>query len=237
MTLESFAKVLDNPLISEIVIVDDHSEFNNYVKLWNAIQTINNKKIKLFRSDINLKPLQSKYETVKRCSNEWVILLDSDNIIDNGYLEAFYKIKDLDKQVIYCPEKLIDIKGKILWDYSEFQYEIGIKAAIQNIDKGNFQTFLNTGNYLINRNEYLFVHEQNEFVFSPWLISKKDEKSKLGVNDALYFSYLWLKAGNFMFIVPGLNYIHRVHKGSWYKNNQKECGRATDEIIKLIKQL
>ena len=233
MTLESFAKVLDNPLISEIVIVDDHSEFSNYVKLWNAVQALNSDKIFLLRNATNLKPLRNKYEAVKSCGNEWVILLDSDNIIDNEYVNVLGKIGDLDKNTLYCPEKLINLRGQTIWDYSEFQYgdysevqyDINKIAAVRNVNNGNFQTFLNTGNYFLNRNEYLRVHESND-------ISKE-----LSINDAMYFSYLWLKAGNNMGIIPGLNYIHRVHKGSWYKNNQKECGRATDEIIKLIKQL
>lgn len=225
MTLESFAKVLDNPLISEIVIVDDHSEMNNYIKLFNALLSIDSPKIKLYRNATNLKPLRNKYEAVKKCGNDWVILLDSDNIIDNHYIQLINKIGNLDKGTLYCPEKLINSKGQSIWDYSKLYSLTTPGSAMQSINNGNFQAFLNTGNYFLNRNEYISVHEKNG-------ISKE-----LGINDALYFSYLWLKSGNNMGIVPGLNYIHRVHKGSWYKNNQKECGKATDEIIKLIKQL
>ena len=225
MTIEAFSKVLDNSLISEVVICDDHSEFSNYVKLWNSIQELSNDKIKLFRNNTNLKPLRNKYETVKHCNNEWVILLDSDNIIDNEYVSNL-PVLDINQKadILYCPERLINPAGMIIWNYSKIEKFINKGNVKQYIGTGNFQTFLNTGNYFLNRDAYLKVHEQR--------ISKE-----LSINDALYFSYLWLKAGNNMGIVPGLNYIHRVHKGSWYKNNQKECGKATDEIIKLIKQL
>ena len=55
LTIESFSKVYDHPLVSEIVIVDDASEQEHWVKLLSLIDNHPaTNKIKVYRNEKNL---------------------------------------------------------------------------------------------------------------------------------------------------------------------------------------
>ena len=223
--IESFVQVLNNDFISEIVIVDDYSDALSYISLWNLINNLNNDKIKLHRNDANLKPFRNKYEAVKKCSNDWVILLDSDNIIANDYIKI---VKHLDRKddIIYNPETLYSANKKSVdWCYKDFNKVIIDKSNVKKyMELPNFGTFLNTGNYFFNRNKYLQI------------IEGCDNDVKLSVNDAIYFSYLWLLNGNRIKVVPDLSYIHRATEDSWWSINSEKCILAASEIIKRIEK-
>ena len=227
---ESFIQVINNDLISEIVIVDDCSDNIVYIELWNLINDLNNDKIRLHRNNVNLSPFKNKYEVVKKCNNDWVILLDSDNIIDNDYVEIVDKL-DKEDDILYCPEVLYRLnKNSICFNFREFnRLTIDKNNVKKHIDAGNFETWLNSGNYFLNKERYVNIVENNY------------DAPKLSVNDALYFSYLWLLSGNKMKIVPYLYYIHYQNGvglgGSWYANNVRDCEFASSEIKKKIKEL
>jgi len=225
MTLESFSKVLNNPAIDEIVIVDDYSAPDCFFILWQMVHNLENNKIKIIRNASNLKPFQNKYKAVYACKNEWVILLDSDNIIDNEYISKVLAVQAI-PDTIYCPMSLYSEDNQIEWDYSDFKQQVITKLnAKEKLSYPSFTTSLNTGNFFVNRAKYLEVHEATT------------EDTTLSVNDALYFSYLWLLKGNYMMVLDGLSYVHRIHKGSWYKNNAHGCGNATKRIEQLIKAM
>ena len=154
---------------------------------------------------------------------EWIVLLDSDNIIDSTYINT---IKDLEveEDVLYCPEKLYSAEGKVLWDYSKFAGTVIDKQNVKQYIGNEYGTCMNTGNYFFNKEAYLKVHEVSKI------------EPHLAVNDALYFSYLWLNAGLKIKVVKDLHYIHRVHPGSWYIANSKQCVQATKEIFHRMKQ-
>jgi len=223
--VEAFIQVADNDKINEIVIVDDCSDHDAYIKLWNLISALNNGKIKLYRNKVNLGPYRNKCTAVKKCSNDWVILLDSDNVIDNNYIET---IQTLDKEdnILYVSETLYrEGKKGIGWCYKDFNKLIIDKENIKEyIDLEYFEAFLNTGNHFFNRARYLQV------------VGSKKREVDLSINDAIYFSYLWLLNGNKMKVVPDLYYIHRATKDSWWVTNSKECIYAAAEISKRIKE-
>lgn len=225
--IEAFVQVLDNPAIDEIIVVDDFSDVDIYEKLLVLVNNLKNEKVKLFRNDKNLGPLLNKYEAVKRCNNEWIIMLDSDNIINNDYVEKVLALNK-DEDMLYCPEVLQGVKGKksIGWDYTIFRGLIVDKTnVVSHIDENLFETWLNTGNYFFYKKTYISNIENS--VLEPML----------SLSDSIYFSYLWLLNGNRMKIVPRLDYVHRVHNGSWYKNHLEVCGSATLEIKKRIKNM
>lgn len=223
--IESFVQVVHNNLIDEIVIVDDYSKTTSYINLWNLISNLNNDKIKLYRNDTNLRPFKNKYEAVKKCSNDWIILLDSDNIIDNNYIEV---VNGLEKEddMIYNPEILYRAnKRSVGWCYKSFNDFIVDKSNVKNyMGLPYFEAFLNTGNYFFNRSKYLQV------------VEGVVEDIKLSINDAIYFSYLWLLGGNRIKVVPGLSYIHRATKDSWWVINERKCTLSASEITKKIKR-
>ena len=105
LTINSFIKILDNELVSEIVVVDDCSDSKIFLKLRSLITDINNGKIRLYRNKTNLGPLLNKREAAKQCTNDWAILFDSDNEINDDYISLIDKI-DKQDNVIYSPETL-----------------------------------------------------------------------------------------------------------------------------------
>jgi len=229
--VRSFIQVLSNELIDEIVIVDDHSDTGIFIKLWNLINTLGNKKIKLHRNPANLKPLLNKYNAVKKCRNEWVILLDSDNVIDDNFVEVVNRL-DKKNDIIYCPGMPRRLDGSAMWNFKIFKHLILDKKTVKkHIDDPLFSTLLNTGNYFCNRKQYMDVIEDKLHNY---------ENTKLSANDAMYFSYLWILGGNKMKVVPDLSYVHYQHGegigGSWFANNYADCDFAGSEIMKKIKK-
>lgn len=220
--IESFFQVIDNPLISEIVIVDDCSDEGTFNKLSIYVSWLRSDKVRVVRNSINLGILRNKVNAVRECKNDEVILLDSDNIIDNDFVNALGAINK-EPDVLYCPETLTDNAKKVQWTYAEFNTLIVDKNNINSlISNVNFETHMNTGNYFLNRERFLRATSRIE----PLL-------SKTCPGDSMYLYYLWLLDGNRVKIIPGLSYVHRVHDGSWYVNHYNEAM----DIIPRIKNL
>lgn len=108
MTVESFAQVIDDPRIDDIVILDDCSTDGSYEKLRDHFA--GNKKVRVIRQAQNRGMLVNKFHAVGYCKNEWVALIDSDNVIGKSYLDAIFSITvypdllQLYKDTIYVPE-------------------------------------------------------------------------------------------------------------------------------------
>ena len=222
--IEAFIQVVDNSLISEIIIVDDHSEKAEYIKLWNLINNLRDDKITLLRNEVNLGPFKNKYTAVKACRNDWVILLDSDNMIDNNYVNIVAGLSK-EEDILYVAETLYREDKEIGWSYADFNELIITKKNAKNyIDRQYFEALLNTGNHFFNRARYIQVVESTK------------ENPVLSVNDAIYFSYLWLQNRKMMKVVPGLYYTHRATKDSWWATNSKACSLSASEITAKIKR-
>lgn len=218
MLMESFAQVLNDDRISEIVIVDDCSDTAIYDKILSA--TFDMPKVRLIRNGENLGMSLNKKKVIEAAKNEWVCIFDSDNVISPDYLDALYKNvqPDFDETTIYCPSF-----AKPQFDYRAF--------SGWGIDKDNSCTFLNkplagpvlnTCNYVVNREQYLKVYEHNPAMKGT---------------DTIWFNYLWLKAGNSFYVVPGMEYMHRVHDGSGFLQDCSYNMKKAKEIKELIKQL
>jgi len=225
LVIDSFSSVLDNDYINEIVIVDDFSEPSNYESLKLKISELKNSKIKLYRNEANLRPLLNKLQAVRYSNNEWLILLDSDNKIDNEYIEV---IKNLEKNknTLYIPEKLLHFNSEIISDFHRHKNcKINKENIINYLNEPEITTALNVGNFFVNKNSYLDIFSENNVDFN------------LEINDALYFSYLWIISNKVITIVDDLKYFHRQHDNSWYLNNRSLCDNNTKEIINRLKHL
>ncbi len=56
-------------------------------------------------------------------------------------------------------------------------------------------------------------------------------------SDSLYQNYRWLEAGNSIYVVPGLEYEHRVHDGSHYKEHHRKTGNLYNELVQKLKEM
>lgn len=229
MLLESFANVIDDPRIDEILIMDDCSE----PEYWNKIKELPkfNPKIKVVRQLENRGMSVNKRDAVFNSSNEWVIIGDSDNIFGKKYIDSFCNVIDPDfilngnklpytwNRFIFCPSF-----AKPNFDYQQFQgqqFGTGMMDAKIPTDP-LFFTLLNTCNYVVNREKYLIVWKENP---------------EMKGSDTIWFNYLWLKAGGCLAIVPGMHYEHRVHPGSGFLQDADYNMKKAEEIKKLIMQL
>jgi glycosyltransferase involved in cell wall biosynthesis len=213
---ESFAKVIDDPRIVEIVISDDHSTDGSWEKILAAYHP--HPKAKLHRNKENRDCYRNKRAAVLRSSNPWVILFDSDNIIDPSYLNALESEGELQNNTFYCPDF-----AQPHFDYAWLGGSTITRSNVCDFSKkGNLLCALNTANYVVPKDGYLAV----------WG-SEQDPHT----SDSLWQAYCWLANGGQIKFVKGMRYQHRVHDGSHYKLNHHKTGsfesKAKDAILSL----
>lgn len=203
--------------VAEIVISDDHSDeniYNNIVWKYTGVD-----KVKIYRNGENLDCYRNKRQAVKRSQSDWVALLDSDNLFTKEFIDAIFSQFPWDLSWAYAPEfarphfNFTALRGTAI-------SKNNIKSVLPN---GNCATMLNAMNYFVNRDEFLRL----------W-----DGSIDPVTSDSLYHNYNWIKGGNAIYVTPGMQYEHRVHDGSHYKNNVRRTPQGFhDEILnKLIQQ-
>lgn len=231
MTIESFAKVLNDPRIDDIVIMDDASSDGSGLMLFNYFK--NNDKVRVFLQATNKGMSKNKHDAISFARNEWVIIFDSDNIIGPDYLDAFFEHALADRRsnftqhfhkFIFCPDF-----AKPNFDYRAFSLQeaptYGIyhaKDAARCIIDSRFNCLMNTCNYIVNRDFYLKTYKHNP-----------EHKA----SDTIWHNYNHLKAGGIFAVVPNMQYEHRVHDGSGFMQGVQYNMQKTEEVRKLIQQL
>lgn len=213
---KSFQQVINDDRVGEVVIVDDASPMHIYSEIESYCGS--NPKIKLFRNEKNLDCYRNKMEAVKKCSHEYVILFDSDNVLMTDYLDTIYKQH-------WSPERILH--PSFARPHFNFQIYDSLLANRKNVAKychnSTFTTMLNAMNYFVNRERYLEV----------W-----DGSIDPVTSDSIYFNYKWLEAGNSIYVVPELHYDHMVHNGSHYQQNNHRTEKGFHEsIVKKLRQL
>lgn len=216
MLSQSYAQVLNDPRISEVVIVDDHSD----VHVWNRLQWPQHYKIKLHRNAQNLGCYRNKREAIRKAANEWVIIFDSDNVLTTAYLDRLF-YKEWKPDTIFAPDF-----AEPHFDYTSFAGQTLTKVNVHTfVDQKHFTALINTMNYFVNRDEYLRVWEDRD---EPWTA------------DSALQNYNWLKAGNKIHVLAGLRYTHRIehteHKSHYVEHNRK-TGKLFDEVMAKMRRL
>lgn len=216
-TIDSFVDVYSDARISEIVIVDDFSNVETYNDLKELSDFI--KKCRLFRNESNRDCYRNKQTAMSFVSNDWAILFDSDNKLDERYVDLLFQIEKWDERTIYTPS--------FASPHFDFRAYSGMEVSNSNvgefIDKPMFEVMLNACNYFVNKNEYLKI----------W-----DGSIDPVTSDSIYFCLKWLEAGNKIKVVDGLTYTHTVHDGSHYKtNNHRTPVGFHQSILKRLREL
>lgn len=212
MTIEAFYDVYEDERISEIIIVDDASDFGIYEDLRSMCDAL--PKVKLYRNVTNQDCYRNKMTAVSFATNEWVCLWDSDNVFGKDYIDKLFEL-EWNANTSYMPSFAAPT-----FDYSAFS---GVTITRGNVASymglPMFDTMLNCMNFFINRPEYLRVFDGS---INPHTA------------DSLYFNYCWFNAGNCMYVTPGLKYGHTIHSGSHYIQNNHKTGNLYEEIIQKL---
>jgi len=220
MTIDSFAQVLADDRVSEVILVDDASTNSDGERLQKLF--FGHQKVKVYINDTNLDCYKNKHEAVLKATGTWCILFDSDNILTTAYLDALYTIAEWDNHTVYQPE----------WARPHFDFRqwTGLNITWKNVKQyiytdGRVQTGLETGlnamNFFVNRNEYLNI----------W-----DGSIDPVTSDSIYFAYCWLKRGNSYHITKDLQYDHLVHDAH-YVTNVHRTGNFHNELLQRFEKM
>lgn len=211
---ESFAQVITDPRIDEILISDDESDWEIYTQV-NSLTNLNDK-IKVTRQLNNRGMGKNKADVVALSKNDFVVLFDSDNVITPSYLDALPD--ELFPDTIYMPSFARP-------EFNFRQYE-GLLFDRENVGKyikdPPFNVLLNCCNYVVPRLTYGEVYK-----FDP----------EVKGADTIAFNYRWLEAGYKFYVVPGMEYTHKVHRGSEFMKHVDYNMRHADKIKKMIMAL
>lgn len=208
---------IENKLISEIIITDENGE--DIKKITNS--NIDKTKLKLYTNEKRLGPFMNKLRACSYSTNEWIVLMDSDNFADNKYFDVannYINNKNLSKNTILSPSKLRLNKlinhsiERLDWTYLNGKVfkkgNFGELREYERLNKGNktdINGLMNTGNYIINK--YLIDN-----------ISLKDEIEiieKSSARDVIYLNTLLFEQLDLeMHVVKDLEYVHTIHNGS-----------------------
>ena len=230
--LEAVEYALSNDFVEEIVVNDDCSSEDEWNKLNEIVNNLNTNKVKLFRNEVNLGGFRNKYIAVQNSSCDWVYLLDSDNHPTEETLGVIKSIENPNPDFCYIPQTLL------LYDKStgytnqatyNFKYgEIGIDEAQDALLKKTklFDWFLNTGNFVFNREQYL-----------QRLKDGYENKNEPVYACSIAFSYHWMSKGGSYKVVPGMEYYHRLRSDSYWvscgNNSNVSLEYYIDRIINL----
>jgi glycosyltransferase involved in cell wall biosynthesis len=216
LLLESFHQVLADERISEIVISDDASDTQIFSQIVQHFRVV--EKVKVFRNVTNQGVYRNKYHSVLVASNPWVIVFDSDNVIAPDYIEQLLVLQPWDQQTVYCPEF-----ARPGFDYTHFSGQVITRENVASFyNQRRFDCLINTMNCFVNRFEFLAVF---------------DPHTEPVAADSAYFNYRWLEAGNRMYVVPGLQYDHLIHKGSHYVNNSAKSNAFHADLMNKFKNM
>lgn len=179
-----------------------------------------NRKVKIYENEKRLYVFRNKVNAVKKCNSEWVMLIDSDNVIAQFYVKPFIRLPKHDNNTIYCPEvghpKLI---------YSDFLGEnIDLETAVRNFHRKDFDMLLNTMNYVVHRKTWLNALED----------ALNDEYEPMSA-DSTWINYNCMKNGMVMQVVKGMLYLHNIHGGSFYKQNAAKGVMENEKIREMMR--
>lgn len=215
-TIASFEKVVNDGRIATITIVDDASDDNSFQELTERFKY--HPKIKLFQNSETLGVYRNKQTSVAKSRDNWLIVFDSDNVLDVDYIDRIFALSDWGQKTFYCPD--FAMPGI---DYTHFAgVTITKQNAGQYIDQRNGGSLFNTMNFFCNRKRYLEIWDGN---IEPVAA------------DSVQMNYANLLNDGIMYIVPELRYIHTIHRGSHYVNFTHKSDVYHKQITEQIRKM
>lgn len=199
--------LLDHPAVEDVVIVDDGSEEKQFADLLRSVEeTGAGDRVRVHRREQNKGALVTKAEAVSLAGCDWVLVLDSDNTVFRGYLDALAET-DLSPDSFYCASWAFPF-----FHFSEFQGKrLDFAACSDAMRTGLLRRryLMNDGNYLVPRSGYADAAHSLK------------RTAKDGA-DVMLVNYRWLTGGGALRVIPGTAYLHRLDPGSLYKKTQTE---------------
>lgn len=206
--------------VSEILIVDDGSPEEDFATLTTYLAPYR-ERIGLVRYSQNAGALVTKVQATGLCSNDWVLILDGDNTVTPGYLDAFFELEGRDSLSLYASPYPFPS-----FDFRDSPY--GVSPGWEELltaagEQGKWVGALwNDGNYIVPRESFVQA-------LTPWL------KTSVAAVDVLFANYVWFSRGGRLSFLQGTHYIHRVHDRSFWKRERHTSQEATRWIRNRLK--
>lgn len=225
---------LQNELISEIIISDENG--NDYELIQKHFSSY--EKIKCFKNESRLGPFLNKLNACAKASNEWIVLIDSDNFADIEYFKIVKKyiqerIGVDEKNIILAPAKALPnfnyshLSGMI-FKKGRFQENKTIEKRIINNNFSGSETLMNTGNYVLNKH---LINNLN-------IASEKQNIPFSSACDVIYLNTLFFEQLDLnMHIVPNLEYSHVVHDGSIFIQTHNSFRQFNEYVYQRYRSL
>lgn len=216
LTIESFAQVIDDVRINDIVVLDDASTDGSHKKLVEYYKYA--PKVRVIRQAQNRGMSVTKRDAISLCRNTDVVIFDSDNKLGKDYLDALEAVGEFAENTLYLP-----VAANPRFDYRKFS---GLTITANNIGEymrnEMFRCALNTCNCLVNRDHYTAA-----FIEDP----------KIGCADTINHIHNHLKSGGELYFVPGMEYFHLVGPQSGFLENADYNIRKAKEVEQKIAML
>lgn len=209
--IQNYLIYLKNGLINELIINDENG--NDYNKITNKYDNELNNEFKIYKNENILGPFLNKLKVCNYSSNEYIVLMDSDNFADENYFITLrnYIHKNIDsfsKNFVLSPSF-----AKPNFNYKHFENHIITKQNLNEYKNlHNFACMLNTGNYFLTKSCI------NNIIPNPEIVNFSHSA------DVIYYNTLcFQQIEDFQFhVIENLEYLHVVHDGSVYINSSKD---------------
>jgi hypothetical protein len=209
---ESLPKYIDNPHIDEIVICDETGF--DALAIRQHYSTCG--KVKVYINDAPLGAGLNKMNVVSKAKNTWVALLDSDNFADTDYFltwQTYVDTHGVDTATVYAPSVCHNKDGYANFDYSKHNDKAINKTNFQQCFRdGLWEMILNTGNFIVHRDNYLGAIPTQPAV-QPLL------KRNSPIEAYLKAGALIEHAMNYR-VIPDMKWYHGINKESVFSQNE-----------------
>lgn len=220
--LDIYFDYLQQHIINEIVICDENG--NDYdkiiLKYGDYIHSHNN--FKVYKNDAVLGAFKNKIKVCQMATNNYMALIDSDNLADDNYFLTAKKYIETNQNKFTSSIILAPSFARPNFDYTRFNDIVITKYKLKEyFNKDLFRTVLNTGNFVINKNIINNIKFENGNMLNT------------NACDVEYFNLLVFQQFNdFEFhIVKGLEYSHVVHNDSLYLTTINNCVEFINTVL------
>jgi hypothetical protein len=213
-----YLQYLKEGIIDEVVICDETG--NDYQKIIETFGSLPN--FKVVKNDSVLGVFKNKLKVASLATSDYIAIIDSDNFCDATYFNTVKKYITEKEHMFSSAVILAPSFAKPNFNYKQFENAVVTKSNFKDFYyAGNFETLLNTGNFVVNKKiiENIRYDESVMFVITA--------------ADVLYFNLLaYLQFDDLqLHVVENLEYNHVVHGGSIYTNTIHNCRSFIDSVI------
>jgi glycosyltransferase involved in cell wall biosynthesis len=218
---ESIPKYLENPYVTEVVVTDETGE--DYADITAAFS---HPKLRVYQNERRLGSVANKQRAASYATSDFIAIIDSDNFADVQYFEAFKQYvstREVTDTMVFLPSV-----AKPNFYYTQFIGRVLNKHTVRQYWP-EIETCLNTMNMIISRK---FLATFNIMADKPIC----DRTS--GAWDALYFSlYALFHMNATLVVVPGMEYEHRIHDGSWFMETEGRSKQVYETLVRRYLQV